>query len=302
MTAMSAFKPSGVITLTTDFGLADPFVGVMKGSILRRFASATLIDLTHQIPAHEPRVAGFWLLRCFEYFPPGTVHVAVVDPGVGTERGIVCLTARGHVLLAPDNGLLAECRARHPHSEIVRLGAPQLAELGIHRVSATFHGRDIFAPVAAELAAGRSLPTALGERTESLAVAAGSASPEEGEPGAEPGGEASGEAGSQPASPGLVRGSVVTVDHFGNLITDIDAGRLGRVGDSRVHIAGRNLRLRRTYGEVKPGELLALINSFDVLEIALAEGSAAAALGVGQGARVTVEERTEHLLGGANPL
>ncbi len=290
MTAMSAFKPSGVITLTTDFGLADPFVGVMKGSILRRFASATLIDLTHQIPAHEPRVAGFWLLRCFEYFPPGTVHVAVVDPGVGTERGIVCLTARGHVLLAPDNGLLAECRTRHPHSEIVRLGAPQLAELGIHRVSATFHGRDIFAPVAAELAAGRSLPMALGDRTESLVVAAGSASSEEGE------------AGSPPASAGLVRGSVITVDHFGNLITDIDAGRLGRVGDSRVHIAGRNLRLRRTYGEVKPGELLALINSFDVLEIALAEGSAAAALGVGQGARVTVEERTEHLLGGANPL
>ncbi len=265
MTAMAAFEPSGVITLTTDFGLADPFVGVMKGAILSRFAAAAIVDLTHEIPAHRPEVAGFWLSRCFEYFPPGTVHVAVVDPGVGTDRGILCMAAGGHALLAPDNGLLARIRARHPQSDIVRLAPPGLAALGIRHVSSTFHGRDIFAPVAAELAAGRCLPAALGAPVQGLA-------------------------GSPPTPGGPLGGSVVTVDHFGNLITDIDAARLAGTRDPRIRIAGRSLPMRQTYGEARRGELLALVNSFGVLEIALAEGSAAAALGVGPGASVTVEE------------
>ncbi len=275
MTAMTAFQPSGVITLTTDFGLADPFVGVMKGAILSRFAAATIVDLTHQIPAQEPRVAGFWLSRCFEYFPTGTVHVAVVDPGVGTDREIVCLAAGGHALLAPDNGLLTLCRARHPHAEIVRLAAPTLAHLGIQRVSATFHGRDIFAPIAAELAAGRCSPAALGERVQQLVAKSAPQEP----------------AALNDAADGAIRGSVVMVDHFGNLITDIDASLLGRIARPRVHIAGRSLDLRRTYGDARRGELLALVNSFDVLEIASTGGSAAAMLGVGPGTRVTVAEK-----------
>lgn len=310
MLAMAAFKPSGVITLTTDFGLADPFVGVMKGAILSRFAAATLVDLTHEIPAQQPRVAGFWLARCFEYFPSGTVHVAVVDPGVGTDRGIVCVAARGHLLLAPDNGLLVPCRARDPRGEIVRLAAPRLAVLGIHRVSSTFHGRDIFAPVAAELAAGRCLPAALGMPVQSLE---GDGEAQRGLRGLEgagrergsgpPGFVGSAERGAaRGGAGGPLGGSVVTVDHFGNLITDIDAAQLGRMTDPCVRIAGRSLPLRRTYGEAQRGELLALVNSFDVLEIAQAQGSAAAALGVGRGASVIVEERAEHLLGGANPL
>src|SRR5580698_1071231 len=157
------FKPSGMITLTTDFGQQDPFVAVMKGSILTRFPSARLIDLTHEIVVHWPAEAGFWLARSFEYFPPGTVHVAVVDPGVGTARDIVAVMARGHVFLAPDNGLLAPIVGRHPDAKVVRLGASQLARLGISRPSATFHGRDIFAPIAAEIAAGRCAPESLGE-------------------------------------------------------------------------------------------------------------------------------------------
>ncbi|MGB6450616.1 MAG: SAM-dependent chlorinase/fluorinase [Steroidobacteraceae bacterium] len=284
---MAEFQPSGVITLTTDFGLADPFVGVMKGCILSRFPAARIVDLTHEVPAHRPGVAGFWLSRCFEYFPSGTVHVAVVDPGVGTDRGILCMAARGHLLLAPDNGLLTLCHARHPRAEVVRLAAPRLAELGIHRVSSTFHGRDIFAPVAADLAAGRYLPATLGVRVQSLASAVTPASADDSELG---------------SRPGAVNGSVVTVDHFGNLITDIDAAQLHSFENPRVHIAGKTLRLRRTYGDVRPGELLALINSFEVLEIAQAEGNAAAALAVGPEARVTVDEGAEHLLGGANPL
>src|ERR1700761_2543718 len=100
-------RPSGVITITTDFGHKGPFVGVMKGVMLARFAAARIVDLTHEIVVHWPAEAGFWLSRSFEYFPAGTVHVAVVDPGVGTSRGIVAVAAREHVFLAPDNGLLA---------------------------------------------------------------------------------------------------------------------------------------------------------------------------------------------------
>jgi S-adenosyl-L-methionine hydrolase (adenosine-forming) len=297
MPAMAEFQPSGVITLTTDFGLADPFVGVMKGGILSRFPAARIVDLTHAIPAHQPRVAGFWLSRCFEYFPSGTVHVAVVDPGVGTDRGIVCMAARGHLLLAPDNGLLALCHARHPRAEVVQLAAPRLAELGIHRVSSTFHGRDIFAPVAADLAAGRCLPAALGIHVQSLTSAVTPAATL-----ASVRASASADDGELGSCPGAVDGSIVTVDHFGNLISDIDAAQLRCFENPRVHIAGKTLRLRRTYGCVRPGELLALVNSFDVLEIAQAEGNAAAALGVGREAHVTVDEGAEHLLGGANPL
>src|ERR1700743_1558061 len=100
-------KPSGVITITTDFGHQGPFVGVMKGCILTRFPAARIVDLTHEIVVHWPAEAGFWLARAFEYFPTGTVHIAVVDPGVRTSRDIVAGTAPGPIFLAPDNGLLS---------------------------------------------------------------------------------------------------------------------------------------------------------------------------------------------------
>jgi len=157
-------KPSGVITITTDFGHQGPFVGVMKGVILRRLISAHIIDLTHEIVVHWPAEAGFWLARAFSYFPSGTVHIAVVDPGVGTSRDIIVVTAGGHWFLAPDNGLLAPIVGRHSDATVVRLTAQRLTPFGIHSPSATFHGRDIFAPIAAELAAGRCVPTDLGER------------------------------------------------------------------------------------------------------------------------------------------
>ncbi len=145
---MTLTQPSGVITITTDFGHQGPFVGVMKGRILSRFSEAKIVDLTHEIVVHWPAEAGFWLARSFEYFPPGTVHVAVVDPGVGTSRDIVAIMARGHVFLAPDNGLLAPIVGRNPDATAVRLNASRLARFGISRPSATFHGRDIFAPIA----------------------------------------------------------------------------------------------------------------------------------------------------------
>ena len=262
---MAAFEPSGVITLTTDFGLEDPFVGVMKGQILSRFAAARIIDLTHGVPAQRPEEAAVWLARSFEYFPRGPVHVAVVDPGVGTARAIVCLITAGHALLAPDNGLLEPVAAGRPDAHAVRLAPSRLAALGAARVSATFHGRDLFAPVAAELASGRCTPESLGE-------------PAALTPGTMRGPRVSEEG---------VEGSILTVDHFGNLITNIDGRMLAGLAEPRIRIAGHVLALRRTYGDARPGELLALVNSFDLLEIACSQGSAARVLGVGRGAPVT---------------
>ncbi len=273
MSPPASITPCGVITITTDFGHQGPFVGVMKGRILGRFPEARLIDLTHEILVHWPAEAGFWLARAFQYFPAGTVHVAVVDPGVGTARDIVAVSAAGHVFVAPDNGLLAPLVTRCREAEVVRLRPPGLARLGIARASATFHGRDIFAPVAAELAAGRCRVQDLGEpgTPDSLAPAWVD------EPTVES---------------GSVSGVVITIDHFGNLITNIDAALIERFRLPLVHAGHHAFPLLRTYGESEPGQYLALINSFGVLEIARAEQSAADGLGLGRGTPVTVRDRT----------
>ena len=264
--------PCGVITLTTDFGHQGPFVGVMKGAILGRFPQARLIDLTHEILVHWPAEAGFWLARAHPYFPPGTVHVAVVDPGVGTARAILAVVAHAQVFLAPDNGLLAPIVSRSREARLVRLAPATLARLGIARVSATFHGRDIFAPLAAELAAGRLAPSDLGEEVTDLVP-------------------------SWVEEPAVetrsVTGVIITEDHFGNLITNIDAGLIERFRLPLVHAGNRALALLRTYGEARPGEYLALVNSFGVIEIARAEGSAADGLGLSRGAPVVVRDRTD---------
>jgi S-adenosylmethionine hydrolase len=266
--------PSGVITITTDFGHQGPFVGVMKGRILARFPTARLIDLTHEIVVHWPAEAGFWLARAFGYFPPGTVHVAVVDPGVGTSRDIVIVSAAEHLFVAPDNGLLAPLVGRHPRSSIVRLRSQGLARLGIHHASATFHGRDIFAPVAAELAAGRCSPGDLGEVAAADALVPSWVD----EPTVE---RAS------------VTGVIITIDHFGNLISNIDAALIERFRLPLVHAGNHAFPLLRTYGDAKPGDYLALVNSFGVVEIARSEQSAAEGLGLSRGAPITVRDRTE---------
>jgi S-adenosylmethionine hydrolase len=266
---MNAFKPCGVITITTDFGHQGPFVGVMKGRMLSRFAAARIIDLTHEIVVHWPAEAGFWLARSFEYFPAGTVHVAVIDPGVGTSREIVAVAAQEHVFLAPDNGLLAPIANRYPDALRIKLDLARLSRLGVQRPSATFHGRDIFAPVAAELAAGRCAPEELGTEISSLVPAWVD--------------EPTVEAGS-------VAGVVITIDHFGNLISNIDGALLTRFRQPLVQAASHTFPLLRTYGDTRPGEYLALINSFGVLEIARAEQSAADGLGLSRGAPVVVRE------------
>ena len=270
---MSVATPSGVITITTDFGHQGPFVGVMKGRILTRFPAARIIDLTHEIVVHWPAEAGFWLARAFSYFPPGTVHVAVVDPGVGTARDIIVALADGHLFVAPDNGLLAPVASRSRDVGLVRLTPAGLARLGITHASATFHGRDIFAPIAAELAAGRCAPADLGEAVESLVPSWVE----------DPAVEAT-----------SVSGVVITIDHFGNLITNIDGTLLERFRMPLVHAGNHAFPLLRTYGDTRPGEYLALINSFGVVEIARAEQSAAEGLGLSRGAPVVVRDRTSH--------
>jgi hypothetical protein len=255
-----------IITLTTDFGLAGPFVGVMKGVILTHCPAAQVVDLTHDIPVHWPVEAGFWLARAHRWFPPGTVHVAVVDPGVGTTRSIIAAEHAGQVFLAPDNGLLAPVLGTRPDA-CFQLADAFRATQGWDRPSATFHGRDLFAPLAAGIAAGCIAPREIGPRVAEI-IPSLLEDPAVGE--------------------NEVRGVVVAVDHFGNLITNIDGGLLTRFRAAEVLAAGRRLGLRRTYGDSLPGELLALINSFGILEIARAEGSAADLLGVSRGAPVTV--------------
>ena len=264
---------SGVITVTTDFGHQGPFVGVIKGCILTRFPAARIVDLTHEIVVHWPAEAGFWLARAFPFFPAGTVHIAVVDPGVGTSRDILALEAGGHVFMAPDNGLLAPVAGRHSEARLTRLTVAGLARLGIGHPSATFHGRDIFAPVAAELAAGRCRASELGDPVETLVPSW---------------------VDDPTVEPASVSGVVITIDHFGNLITNIDASLIERFRMPVAHAGNHAFPLRRTYGDAQPGQYLALINSFGVLEIARAEHNAAEGLGLSRGAPVVVRDGTDH--------
>jgi len=263
------FEPSGIITLTTDFGHKGPFVATMKGVMMTAFPQVRIIDLTHETDVHFPGEAGFWLMRSYGYFPRGTTHVAVVDPGVGTSREIITVVYHGHAFVAPDNGLLAPF-AERDGAQVFQLDLSNPERLGIGAISSTFHGRDILAPVGAGLASGRLRPDAVGPPTDNV-------TPSWIE---------------EPAtSNGKVRGIVVAVDHFGNLITNITRQHVEGFARPVVEAGGRTFELGRTYGDVTPGEFLALINSFDVLELARAEQSAADGLGLSRGAPVVVVER-----------
>jgi S-adenosyl-L-methionine hydrolase (adenosine-forming) len=252
-----------LITLLTDFGLDDPFVGVMKGVIYSRLPRARLVDLCHGIAAQSVAEGAYWLDRCQPWFPPGTLHVAVVDPGVGTARAILAAHIAGHYFLVPDNGLLSQRLLERPGADI---RAVELERFGLKPTSATFHGRDVFAPLCTLLASGARAFGELGERVEPQR----SALPE-------PSADSAG-----------IEGEVVTVDRFGNLISNIDAGLVSAHGASRVAIGEHVLALQRTYSDVESKGLLALINAFDSVEIAEREGNAARRLGLGRGARVRV--------------
>lgn len=254
----SGFTANGLITLTTDFGWREPFVGIMKGVMLARAPDLRFVDMAHEVSAFQPIEAGFWMSRALRYFAPGTLHMAVVDPGVGTPRDIIIAIAEGQAILAPDNGLLAPLAARGHVEQVIRVNPLRLVQFGVSDVSATFHGRDVFAPLAAELAAGRCDPSDLGDPVPALNM--------------------SGWPATQPRADGGVEGVIVAIDRFGNLISNIEAASVMSLDLPTVYVAGLSLPLKRTYGEAAAGEYLGLINSFEVLEVARARGSAAQGL------------------------
>ena len=262
-------QPSGVISITTDFGHKGPFTGVMKGVILSRLPSASIVDLTHDIPAHWPPEAGFWIRRSYRYFPPGTVHVAIVDPGVGTDRRILVVEYDGHAFMAPDNGLLDPILCDADPARVFSVDLDRLGHLGLDQPSLTFHGRDIFAPLAAEIAAGRLAPDAAGPQTSEWAP---------------------GWIDEPDVSPARISGVIITIDTFGNLISNIDAAHVEPMQQPVAALAGHEFAMQATYGRVTPGDYLALINSFGVVEIARAEGSAAEGLGSERGAPIIITD------------
>lgn len=262
---MNAWQPSGVITITTDFGHKGPFAAVMQGAIIKRFADARIIDLAHDIPAHWPPEAGFWLSRSYEYFPMGTVHMAIVDPGVGIERDILLVLKDEHLFIAPDNGLLAPLA--EDADRVCKLNEDALDKIGLGTPSLTFHGRDMFAPLAADLAAGKISVDDISTNTNDWIP---------------------GLIEDPQVSHGRISGIVITVDAFGNLISNIDASLIESFDNPMVNVAGKKIAMTTTYGRVNPGEFLALINSFGVIEIARSENSAADGLGCERGAPVVV--------------
>jgi len=263
---------SGVITMTTDFGHKGPFAAVMRGVILSRNPAAHVIDLAHDIPPQWPPEAGFWMSRAYCYFPRGTIHLGIVDPGVGTEREILVVEHDGHVFIAPDNGLLAPLLDTADNPSVWQLDLDRLGALNLGTPSATFHGRDIFAPVAAEFAAGRLSLTAVGKRVSDWIP---------------------GWLDEPVVNGNKVAGTIITIDAFGNLISNIDASLIKDFREPVAHIAGHQVPMLTTYGRAKPGELLALINSFSVVEIAKSEGSAAEGIGSERGAPVLVRDGYE---------
>ncbi len=253
---------SGIVTLLTDFGVEQPFVGVMKGVIYGRFPAARIVDLAHGIQPQNVAEGSFWLERSYEWFPSGTVHLAVVDPGVGGERAALVAESGGHAFVGPDNGLFGFLPA---DAEYRRVDA---RKLGIPEPSNTFHGRDVFAPVAAELASAKLGFDAVGPKhTPAAAPALGRAK----------------------ANGDRVQGEVVAIDRFGNLITNIEQSLLKGWRSPRVKIGKMERALERTYSDGAAGEYVAVINAFGTVEIARRNGHAAESLELGRGAPVTVE-------------
>lgn len=252
------------IALLTDFGLRDPYVGVMKGVILSVHPAARIVDLSHDIASQDVTAAYFFLENSYRYFPPGTLFVAVVDPGVGTERAVIGVEAGGRLFLAPDNGILGFLERLEKIRRIVRIDDPKYF---LHPVSNTFQGRDIFAPVAAHLSRGVDLGR-MGRETRSLVRLSVSV----------------------PRSDrGKIVGEVISVDRFGNLVTNIPADRVPRIRPVRVFVAKKCVgEVCETYGSRKPGRTLAYFGSGGSLEIAVNLGNAARELGVGVGTTVTV--------------
>lgn len=262
MKASSTMKRN-LATLLTDFGTADHFVGAMKGALLTVAPDAYIIDITHDIPAHDVSAGAWALANAYAYFPQGTVHVCVVDPGVGTARRALAASAGGHFFVAPDNGLFSFICEREQMIEVVELTNEEFFR---QPVSRTFHGRDVFAPIAGAILNGIKLEEFGNKINDYISIETPRVAH---------------------APDGSLAASVIHVDRFGNLITNVtrdDVRDMTRTAMFVIEIRGRRITsVRETFGDSGAEELFAVWGSADRLEIVARCVSAARLLGVERG-------------------
>lgn len=257
-----------IISLLTDFGHESFFPAAMKARILGICPDATMVDITHDVPEHDIVAGGYALYATYCHFPKGTIHCCVVDPGVGGDRIVVAVELQGYVFLAPDNGLLSFLlKSNTPE----RIFAVENKALMAPTVSPTFHGRDIFAPVCAHLAAGTPIEEVGPQRNSLVRLDISSAE----------------------VTDGGIRAEVVSVDRFGNLVTNVRADILPESPRERrellIRISGHKIQgVRSTYADVGLGELVAYIGSSGLMEIGRNRGSARDVLGAGVGHPVLI--------------
>lgn len=257
-----------IITLTSDFGMKDPYVAEMKAAVLGVYPEATLIDISHEIQKFNIQMGAYILSAATVYFPKGTIHIAVVDPGVGTKRRAILIQTKRGFLIGPDNGVLSLAAERDGIEYIYEISNPRFM---LSFVSNTFHGRDIFASVAAHIAKGAAAAEVGIEINEIV----------------EP------EFSKIVRRKDSLRGKVLHLDGFGNIITNITKAHIANLdayNQLEIKLSSRKMRLNlyKTYGEAKPMEPLALIGSHGYLEIAVNQSSAAKKLKVKLGDKITV--------------
>ncbi len=250
-------KPTGIITITTDFGQADPYVAIMKGVILTINPHVKLVDITHEIPAGSIQAGATIIKEAYKWFPKGTIHLCIIDPGVGGDRRPILMLADNYFFVGPDNGLFWPINELKPDIKIINLTE---RKYWLTDVSSTFHGRDIFAPVSAHLSRG-VCPSLFGETTSDLTTLSYPAPYEK---------------------KGRLIGHVIRVDNFGNLITNITEERLRAFIESEGFMikVGKIIlkQINRSYNDVSRGNFLALIGSSNFLEIAINMGRASSYL------------------------
>lgn len=245
-----------IITLLTDFGTADGYVAEMKGVLMSQAPGIQVVDLSHDIPPHEVNAARLAVARYWRRFPTGTIHLVVVDPGVGSDRQAIAVESDGRFLVGPDNGVLSPALLL-PGARAVSLPVPSDA-------APTFHGRDVFAPAAAALARGLPLDSLGPPLTDPVIRRTPEAVRE---------------------ADGWLRGEVIVVDRFGNAITNLVAAHA-----TEVRVGDREVPLRRTYADVASGDAVALVGSSGLIEIAVRDGNAASQFSLSRGSIVRVRD------------
>jgi S-adenosylmethionine hydrolase len=259
-----------IITLTTDFGLNDHFVGAMKGVILDIVPEAEIVDISHAVQAFDVLDGAIAISQAYSYFPTGTVHVVVVDPGVGTERRAIIASSDGYHFVAPDNGVLSMVYAREERVHVRHITSEHYFR---QPVSQTFHARDIFAPVAAYLAKMVDSHKFGDEIEDYIRFAAPKP---------------------KPAGENRIRGVILKVDRFGNLITnvrpdDVPALFAAKAGALKIVVGSREVtEIRRAYAEGSPGEVFGILGSMGYLEIVANRAAAAQLTGAGKGTEVNI--------------